>query len=381
MKTQVNQANSPKKRILLRNLSKKQVEALKLGGASVLSALGSNGLLAFVGRMNPAEEPELPTNPTEDIASEDHTTVAVYCEAPFAEDIADDMSFAEAFKAAREETGPGGFFEWRGHTYNTYTAEEWEDLGEEGQANFATSLHESADFNSIQELEPEELIADTTPQMAEPLMDAAEVEADISEDIPEAQVIEEPEVEAQQLASDAEPGMDEMLIEEDVPDAPLAETHDIAVDEEDPLGPPQAQTVSEPVEVEQSITEEVAEGVIVLDADFNDIPEAIFVDGDLDGMIDAIALDQNADGLVDTYLVDTDGDGIMESMIVDEDQDDLQGDEEVIPLAEDEVISIPTDEVEDLFSDQSDDIILDDEYEIEEDLPDLDDHADISDLV
>ncbi len=397
MATQTNPSGSSKKRIILRNLSKKQIEALKLGGASALGALGSNGLLAFVGRINPAEEPELPANTpeTQELAGEENA-IAVYCEAPFAENISDDMSFGEAFKTAREEVGAGGFFEWHGHTYNTYTAEEWEALGNDGQADFAASLHESADFNNIQELEHEELMADSSPEMEDPILtaeaeehmahepraDAPEIEADIAEDMPEAQIIEEPNLpEHQQVAPEAELNMDEMTIEEDVPDAPLAETHDIAMDEEDPLGPPQAQTVSEPVETEESAIEEVAEGVIVLDADFNDIPEAVFIDADLDGMVDAIALDQNADGLPDTYLVDLDGDHVMESMIIDEDQDDLQGDEEVIPLAEDEVISISTDDVEDLFSDQHEDIILDGDYEIEEDLPDLDDDADVSDLV
>jgi len=36
----------------------------------------------------------------------------------------DEMSFNEAFAAARAEVGPGGVFEWHGHSYNTYYAEE-----------------------------------------------------------------------------------------------------------------------------------------------------------------------------------------------------------------------------------------------------------------
>ena len=40
--------------------------------------------------------------------------------------INDDMSFGEAFAAARAELGPGEVFQWRGNLYNTYTAEEWE---------------------------------------------------------------------------------------------------------------------------------------------------------------------------------------------------------------------------------------------------------------
>lgn len=36
-----------------------------------------------------------------------------------------DMSFAEAWSAARAEVGPNGTFEWHGNVYSTATAEEW----------------------------------------------------------------------------------------------------------------------------------------------------------------------------------------------------------------------------------------------------------------
>ena len=39
--------------------------------------------------------------------------------------VSDDMSFSEAFAAARAEVGPGGVFEWHGGVYGTYYADEW----------------------------------------------------------------------------------------------------------------------------------------------------------------------------------------------------------------------------------------------------------------
>ena len=48
----------------------------------------------------------------------------------------DDMSFAQAFAAARAEVGPGGAFEWHGNLYNTYTAEEWNSLSGEDRSEF-----------------------------------------------------------------------------------------------------------------------------------------------------------------------------------------------------------------------------------------------------
>ena len=41
-------------------------------------------------------------------------------------DANDDLSFREAFKAARAEMGPGATFRWHGNIYSTYTAEEWQ---------------------------------------------------------------------------------------------------------------------------------------------------------------------------------------------------------------------------------------------------------------
>ncbi len=37
----------------------------------------------------------------------------------------EEMSFGEAFSAAREDLGPGETFEWHGNVYSTYTAQEW----------------------------------------------------------------------------------------------------------------------------------------------------------------------------------------------------------------------------------------------------------------
>ena len=49
-------------------------------------------------------------------------------EIPVASSVSDEMSFSEAFAAAREEVGPGGVFEWNGNVYNTYYADEWENM-------------------------------------------------------------------------------------------------------------------------------------------------------------------------------------------------------------------------------------------------------------
>lgn len=49
----------------------------------------------------------------------------------------DDMSFGEAFAAARAEVGPGGCFEWHGNVYGTYTADEWNSMTAEQRAEYS----------------------------------------------------------------------------------------------------------------------------------------------------------------------------------------------------------------------------------------------------
>lgn len=53
-----------------------------------------------------------------------------------ASSVNDDMSFGEAFAAARQEVGPGGVFEWRGHAYGTYYESEWNNMTEEQRDDY-----------------------------------------------------------------------------------------------------------------------------------------------------------------------------------------------------------------------------------------------------
>lgn len=52
----------------------------------------------------------------------------------------DDLSFGEAFTAARAEVGPGGVFYWHGGIYNTYTADEWNSMTPEQKNDFAQQV-------------------------------------------------------------------------------------------------------------------------------------------------------------------------------------------------------------------------------------------------
>lgn len=50
----------------------------------------------------------------------------------------DDMSFNQAFAAARQEVGPNGVFEWRDGVYHTYYAEEWNSFSDEYKQNISS---------------------------------------------------------------------------------------------------------------------------------------------------------------------------------------------------------------------------------------------------
>ncbi len=55
---------------------------------------------------------------------------------PVANSVSDDMSFVDAFNAARAEVGPGGVFEWHGQIYSTYTSDEWNNMTAEERAEY-----------------------------------------------------------------------------------------------------------------------------------------------------------------------------------------------------------------------------------------------------
>jgi hypothetical protein len=59
-------------------------------------------------------------------------------EVQVASGVNDDMSFSEAFAAARQEVGPGGVFEWHGQIYGTYYADEWNNMSAAERAEYGS---------------------------------------------------------------------------------------------------------------------------------------------------------------------------------------------------------------------------------------------------
>ena len=106
-------------------------------------------------------DPDDPTVPASTPAHEPEQPAPIVDESiSMATCVDDDMSFSQAFAAARAEVGPGGVFEWHGNLYNTYTADEWDNLSAEAREDynehFAWVADESAPIDGTPDVEPED---------------------------------------------------------------------------------------------------------------------------------------------------------------------------------------------------------------------------------
>lgn len=120
-----------------------------IGGVAGI-AMGVAGTLVGTETVSAAEASEQPEAAPE--------TPAV----PVATSVNDDMSFGEAFAAARAEVGAGGVFEWHGKIYNTYYAEEWEALSPAEREEFYESVVQQADVAETDATGAEPGVADDT---------------------------------------------------------------------------------------------------------------------------------------------------------------------------------------------------------------------------
>ena len=71
-------------------------------------------------------------------------------EVSVASSVSDDMSFSEAFTAARTEVGSGGVFEWRGNIYSTFTEDEWNGMTAEQSVEYGSHFSWHSDNSSTE---------------------------------------------------------------------------------------------------------------------------------------------------------------------------------------------------------------------------------------
>lgn len=121
-------------------------------------------------------------------------------------DVSDNMSFGEAFAAARAEVGPGGVFYWHGGIYGTYYKEEWAAMSDGEKAEFGEQAYGMFP-------EPQEGMDAVRPLDVEALH-AHHVQQDASNPVP-PEVADEgqaPKVQGPQEESEAPSGPDSTVI-------------------------------------------------------------------------------------------------------------------------------------------------------------------------
>ena len=121
--------------------TKKEGSAWKhvtLGGVSgILMGAGllyAGQAVAATNTVVPEETADTETEEAQQVEGANESTLPVA-------QIHNEMSFGEAFAAARAEVGPGGVFIWHGGIYNTYTADEWNAMTPQQKNDFAHQVN------------------------------------------------------------------------------------------------------------------------------------------------------------------------------------------------------------------------------------------------
>lgn len=123
----------------VKNDNKKTADGWKWRSAAVGAGAGVlMGAGATILTSGTTVDPDSPAKPGIDGTESPDDPVWVDDQVPVATTVTDEMSFADAFEAARTEVGAGGVFEWRGNIYNTYTADEWNAMSDEERAEFGS---------------------------------------------------------------------------------------------------------------------------------------------------------------------------------------------------------------------------------------------------
>lgn len=148
--------------------------AVLLGGGAAFAAVNYDSLLAELGRDEATPPPAPVESPSAFDSSEDivakadpapveHNKVSAVQSGTItpnenieiAANVEPDMTFGQAYAAAREEVGPGGIFSWRGEVYNTYTVEEWQGLSLGQRREFLANVGYESPGSSSQETAPD----------------------------------------------------------------------------------------------------------------------------------------------------------------------------------------------------------------------------------
>ena len=178
--------------------TKKEGSAWKhvtLGGVSgILMGAGllyAGQAVAATNTVVPEETADTETEEAQQVEGANESTLPVA-------QIHNEMSFGEAFAAARAEVGPGGVFIWHGGIYNTYTADEWNAMTPQQKNDFAHQVNPEVRAHEV-----------PTPTDAHPdvaVQPAPDADVHTVSDTPDVHVVE------QQIAQNFDMGDDVHIV-------------------------------------------------------------------------------------------------------------------------------------------------------------------------
>ena len=126
-------------------------------------------------------------------------------EVSVASSVSDDMSFSEAFTAARTEVGSGGVFEWHGNIYSTFTEDEWNGMTAEQIDEYGSHFSWHSDNSSTETASSTHSSTSSHSEHATDEVEVSEVtQASHTEEV--AVVDVDPEVEVLGVVHDEESG-------------------------------------------------------------------------------------------------------------------------------------------------------------------------------
>ncbi len=346
-----------KQKLLLSNLTAKQKQNIKDGSLSIAALFSGVGLYSVFGKsplvedtkneIHPIsqESTDLVDNCTTEHETLETETLVIETDAEFADGDYDALAFGGkdgAFAAARESVGPGGFFQWRGQTYNTYTQEEWDSMDPYQLNDYAANLESHSDYNTYEFVPQSQLASQSYDLNNDGLADVymSDIDGDGVLDIEKVDLNSDGHldvVHAQTIDSGIEAG--EHVANTNYPEA-------------------------EPVYGVEDLNED---GVI----------DAVVIDNNNDGYADTVIVDQNTDGVIDAAAFNIGSDQDLDILIVDKDFDDELDDNEIDLIEEelrmDEFIILNEDEVDGMIdnskqhTEYDENLIsdVDDEYDFE----------------
>jgi hypothetical protein len=138
-------------KIILRNLTSDQKKGILAGTITIGSILAGGSLFGFKGHDGAKISENVNSGSTPESVTDNSETLVVSTTSKFHDVNNDHLSFDDAFAAARQKLGQGGFFNWKNDTYNTFHEDEWKNMSESEKNKYLDEVQNSMDTKNVLE--------------------------------------------------------------------------------------------------------------------------------------------------------------------------------------------------------------------------------------